>query len=81
MLQFCSPSESYILLEANPIFAGYMPCRIALVEDAQRKLWLIMFNMDIMLDSDLLPPHVVEAAVNINRNLLSIMASGATGEF
>lgn len=81
VLQFCSPSESYSLLEANPIFAGYMPCRIALVEDAEHRFWLIMFNMDIMLDSDLLAPEVVNAAVTINRNLLSIMAAGASGEF
>lgn len=81
VLQFCSPSESYKLLEANPIFAGYMPCRIALVEDAQNKFWLIMFNMDIMLDSDLLPQDVVDSAITINRNMLSIMAAGATGEF
>ncbi|MCB1786997.1 MAG: c-type cytochrome [Chromatiaceae bacterium] len=81
VLQFCSPSDSHTLINANPIFAGYMPCRIAIVEDAQSKLWLVMFNLDIMVDSSLLPPDVVETAVRINRSMLSIMASGATGEF
>jgi cytochrome c553/uncharacterized protein (DUF302 family) len=81
VLQFCRPSESYTLVQANPIFAGYMPCRIAIVEDESSKFWLIMFNLDIMVDSSMLPPEVVETAVEINRNMLSVMASGATGEF
>jgi uncharacterized protein (DUF302 family) len=81
VLQFCRPSESYTLVQANPIFAGYMPCRIAIVEDENRKFWLVMFNLDIMVDSSMLPPEVVETAVEINRNMLSVMASGATGEF
>lgn len=81
VLQFCSPSESYTLVSANPLFAGYMPCRIAIVEDDKKKFWLVMFNLDIMVESKMLPPEIVETAVDINRNMLSVMASGATGEF
>lgn len=81
VLQFCSPSESYTLVSANPLFSGYMPCRIAIVEDDKKKFWLIMFNLDIMVDSKMLPPEVIATAVDINRNMLSVMASGATGEF
>jgi uncharacterized protein (DUF302 family) len=65
----------------NPIYASYMPCRIAMVEDKEGNLWLMMLSLDMLINSDLLPPEVVEIAIRVNQTMLEIMVAGATGEF
>ena len=47
--QFCDPHTAQRMVEANIHFAAYLPCRIALVEDSKGKGWLVMTNLDMML--------------------------------
>jgi uncharacterized protein (DUF302 family) len=81
ILQFCDPMDARTMIMSNPIFASYMPCRIAVVEDKQGKLSLMMLNLDMLIDSKLLAPEVVETAIRVNQAMLDIMVAGATGEF
>ncbi len=81
ILQFCNPMDARTMIVNNPIFASYMPCRIALVEDKDGKAWLMMLNLDMLINSELLPPDVVETAIRVNQAMLDVMVAGATGEF
>jgi len=81
ILQFCNPENAYDLVKFNPIFAAYMPCRIALVEDPDGKLWVMMMNLDMLINNAPLPPELKEIAVNVNNTLKAIMEAAATGEF
>jgi cytochrome c553/uncharacterized protein (DUF302 family) len=81
IFQFCDPMDARTMIMNNPIFASYMPCRISLVEDQNKKLWLMMLNLDMLIDSKLLAPEVVETAIRVNQSMLDIMVSGSTGEF
>lgn len=81
ILQFCNPMDARVMVIANPIFSSYMPCRISLVEDQQGKPWLMMLNLDMLINSQLLPPEVVNTAIKVNQQMLEIMMAGATGEF
>ncbi len=81
ILQFCDPMDARTMIVNNPIFASYMPCRIALVEDKEGKPWLMMLNLDMLINSKLLAPDVVETAIRVNQAMLDIMVAGATGEF
>ncbi len=81
ILQFCDPMDARTMIVSNPIFASYMPCRIALVEDKEGKPWLMMLNLDMLINSKLLDPEVVETAIRVNQAMLDIMVAGATGEF
>ena len=81
ILQFCDPMDARTMIVSNPIFASYMPCRIALVEDKEGKPWLMMLNLDMLINSKLLAPEVVETAIRVNQAMLDIMVAGATGEF
>ena len=38
IFQFCNPNDAHVMVTHNPIFAAYMPCRIALVEDSEGKV-------------------------------------------
>ncbi len=79
--QFCNPMDAKVMVVANPIFSSYMPCRVSMVEDSEGKTWLMMLNLDMLIDSELLPGNVVETAMKVNQQMLDIMLAGASGEF
>ena len=81
IFQFCNPMDAHEMVKFNPIFAAYMPCRIALVEDQQGKTWLMMLNLDMLINNSPLTPELREIAERVNDTLTQIMEAGATGEF
>lgn len=81
IFQFCNPEDAYKMVSYNPIFAAYMPCRIALVEEPDGTTWLMMINLDMLINNAELPPELKAMATKINNNLMEIMQAGATGAF
>lgn len=81
IFQFCNPEDAHKMVQHNPIFAAYMPCRIALVEDGEGKFWLMMINLDMLINNTELPPKLNKIANEINSKLLEIMNAGANGAF
>jgi uncharacterized protein (DUF302 family) len=81
IFQFCNPEDARVMIMHNPIYAAYMPCRIAVVEDKDGQVWLMMLNLDMLINSKLLPPEVTEIAIRVNQAMLDVMVAGATGEF
>lgn len=79
--QFCNPLDAKVMVVANPIFSSYMPCRVSMVEDSEGKTWLMMLNLDMLINSKLLPAKVVETAMKVNQQMLDIMVAGASGDF
>lgn len=81
ILQFCDPEDAVKMVTLDPIYAAYMPCRVALVEDTEGKMWLMMLNLDMLINSNTLPPELQEIAIRVNQAMLAIMTAGALGEF
>jgi len=81
IFQFCNPEDAREMIMFDPIYAAYMPCRIAMVEDKDGQLWLMMLNLDMLINSELLPPELTEIAIRVNQAMLDVMVAGATGEF
>ncbi len=81
IFQFCNPMDASEMVKFNPIFAAYMPCRIALVEDQEGKMWLMMLNLDMLINSTPLPPELKKIAQGVNSKLTAILEAGASGEF
>ena len=50
VVQLCTPEDAATAIELNLAFAGYVPCRIALVEDDQGIVWATMQNLDFQID-------------------------------
>ena len=78
--QFCDPLIAQSMVEANIHFAAYLPCRIALVEDKKGKGWLVMMNLDIMLESATLGNELKVKATKVRDVLTDIMKAGASGD-
>lgn len=81
IFQFCNPGDAHKMVTFNPIFAAYMPCRIALVEDPDGTMWLMMMNLDMLINNTPLPPDLLEVATNVNDTLKAIMEAAANGDF
>jgi len=80
IFQYCDAFESSEIVASNPAFAAYMPCRIALVEDAGGLDWLVMMNLDMLVNNRLMEGKQAQAVIRVNRRMLDIMIAGAAGE-
>jgi uncharacterized protein (DUF302 family) len=68
------------MVEANINFAAYLPCRIALVEDEKGKGWLVMMNLDMMLQGATLTKELKARATKVRDVLMDIMKAGSNGD-
>jgi uncharacterized protein DUF302 len=81
ILEFCDAVTAGTMLTFNPVFVAYMPCRIALYEDARGRVWLATTNMDLLVHGGKELPHgLKEQALHIRDGLMEIMQAGANGE-
>ncbi len=81
-LSFCDARVGHMMLEYRNEYSGFMPCRIALVEDAAGNLRLYSMNLDLMIHGGKeLPPDLKESAIRVRETIRAIMEGGAVGEF
>ncbi len=81
IFQFCNPEDAVKMVAFNPIYAAYMPCSIALVQDDKDKdqYWLLMLNLDMLINSIPLPDELRRIAITVNGAMLEIITAGSTG--
>ncbi|ESQ09320.1 MAG TPA: DUF302 domain-containing protein [Chromatiaceae bacterium] len=81
-LSFCDAQVGMRLLEYRNQYSGFMPCRIALVEDNDGKLNLYSMNLDLMIHGGrALPTDLKQDAIGVRDKLREIMLGAAAGEF
>lgn len=81
-LSFCDAQVGKIMLEYRDQYSGFMPCRIALVENKQGRLWLYSLNLELMIHGGkALPPELKESAQRVSQTIQEIMQGAAKGEF
>ena len=81
IFQFCNPEDAAKMVRHDIIYASYMPCRIALVEDNNGTPWLTTLNLNMMISKSLLPDEIYRIAVSTNTKIMTIMTAGANGDF
>jgi len=81
-LSFCDAQVGKRMLEYRDQYSGFMPCRIALVEDKNGRLWLYSMNLDIMIHGGKQLPEDLKAdASRVRDTIRMIMDGAAAGEF
>jgi uncharacterized protein (DUF302 family) len=81
-LSFCDARVGKQMLEHRDQYSGFMPCRIALVEDRNGRLWLYSMNLDLMIHGGKeLPPELKASALRVRDTIKSMMEGAAKGEF
>lgn len=83
---FCDAMVARELLDLSLEFAVFLPCRIAVVEDAHKKIWLLTLDWDVKwLDSSKNPNQISQnlrnKAIMVRESIDKIMRAGAAGEF
>lgn len=79
IFQFCDASIAGEMVKANIAFAGYLPCRITLVEKGG-KAYLITLNMDLTLGDASLSKELQKHGVEVRNKIYSIISAGAEGD-
>lgn len=82
IFQFCDALTAKELIDQDIDFAIYMPCRIALLEDAKGKAWLIMMDIDVdaVSQEKKVPPALKKRIQEVRATLINIMEAGAKGD-
>jgi len=81
-LSFCDARVGRQMLEYRNEYSGFMPCRIALVEDKEGRLTLYSMNLDMMIHGGReLPDDLKQSSLKVRDTILAIMEGGAAGEF
>ena len=80
ILAFCDALIAKKMVEYNIIFAGFLPCRIAVLEDGEGKGWIVTMNMDMMLHAVDLPEDLQPLAQQVRDTIYSIVDAGVNGD-
>ncbi|HMM47388.1 MAG TPA: DUF302 domain-containing protein [Thiobacillaceae bacterium] len=80
--QFCDAVLAKDLIDVNLDFSIFMPCRIALIEDAKGQGWVVMMdvNVNAVAQEKRLPPELKARIETVRKSLVDIMQAGAKGE-
>ena len=85
VFSFCDVNVSRDLLRRIPEMVVFMPCRIAVMEDADKNIWILTLDWDVTginMAGKLLniTPELRQGALAIRGKLDSVMRAGANGE-
>ncbi|HQT30981.1 MAG TPA: DUF302 domain-containing protein [Thiobacillus sp.] len=85
VFSFCDIAVGRDLLRIIPEMVVFMPCRIAVMEDADKKIWVLTLDWDVtginLAGKQLnITPELREGALAIRDKLDSVMRAGANGD-
>lgn len=82
---FCDIAVGRDLLRIAPEFLVFLPCRIGVMEDADKNIWVMMidWNLDWIAGYENqmgITPELARGAIDIRTKMESIMQAGANGD-
>jgi hypothetical protein len=82
---WCDIAVARELLKISPEFVVFLPCRIVIMEDANKELWVMMLDWSLDwvkgYEKQLgLSPELVNGAIDLNRRMDEMMRAAANGE-
>jgi len=80
ILAFCDALIAKRMVDYDMIFAGFLPCRMAVLEDADGKGWIVTTNMDMLLQAVDLPPALQVLVEGVRDTFYSIVDAGVNGD-
>lgn len=86
IFSFCDAVTARQFIDVNLDFAAFLPCRVAILEDANKKIWIVSMMMDMSwLDADKSTMPVPEALRARAGEIIDIMNdmvnAAAKGDF
>lgn len=79
IFSFCDGLTAQQMITADPLMISFMPCRIAMVEDAQGKRWIISMMMDDAMISAL-PLDIRRNVERVMNSMKDMMLAASNGD-
>jgi len=80
IFQFCDALIAKRMVEQNIVFAGFLPCRISILEDKKGQAWIVTMNMDAMLKDTHLPKDLQPMGMQVRNSIFSIVQAGVEAD-
>ena len=80
IFQFCDAMIAAQMVKYSLSFAGYLPCRISVIEGDEGETWLITLNMDKTMSEASLPKELQGLGLQVRNNIYSIISAGTEGD-
>jgi uncharacterized protein (DUF302 family) len=82
---YCDIAVGRDLLKISPEFLVFLPCRIGIMEDADKNIWLMMIDWNMEWVSGYegslgMTPELVKGAKEINDKMKQIINAAANGD-
>ncbi len=82
---YCDIAVGRELLKISPEFVVFLPCRIAVMEDGDKNIWVLMidWNMDWVAGYSAqmgITPELAKGAMELREKMGSILQAGANGD-
>ncbi|MEJ2308009.1 MAG: DUF302 domain-containing protein [Gammaproteobacteria bacterium] len=81
IFQFCDALIAKQMVEYNIVFAGFLPCRIAIIEGEDGNGSIVTLNMDAMVNSVELTEDLQKLGMKVRNTIFSIVQAGVEGDF
>ncbi|MDP2806149.1 MAG: DUF302 domain-containing protein [Gallionellaceae bacterium] len=79
IFSFCDGLTANKMLNADPMMIAFMPCRIAILEDASGKRWVVSMMMDLKLVKGL-PVEARKSAEQVMFAMKDMMVAASKGD-
>lgn len=81
VMSFCNPETARKMIDFSPAMAGFLPCRVNIVEEADG-LHIYTMNMDMAIKmGKKMPPELLEATLDVRNTMWEMLEKGKKGEF
>jgi uncharacterized protein (DUF302 family) len=82
---FCDIAVGRDLLKISPEFLVFLPCRIGVMEDADKQIWVMMLDWNLEWVAGYekqmsVSPELAKGAIEIRNKMAEIMQAGAEGD-
>ena len=82
---FCDIAVGRDLLKISPEFLVFLPCRVGIMEDADKQIWVMMLDWNLEWVSGYenqmgISPELSKGAIEIRAKMAEIMQAGANGD-
>ncbi len=82
---FCDIAVGRDLLKISPEFLVFLPCRIGVMEDADKQIWVMMLDWNLEWIGGYekqmgVSPELSKGAIDIRKKMAEIMQAGADGD-
>ncbi len=79
IFNFCDGLTANKMLTADPMMIAFMPCRIALIEDASGKRWVVSMMMDLKMIKAM-PEDTRKSAEKVMAAMKDMMMAASKGD-